>query len=223
MGSCAFANAEGSESGVMNDSGESPWVVLKFGGTSVSSAANWRNVAAIVRARLDEGARPFVVHSALSGVTDRLEALLAAALEGDAPDGLAEIERVHVRLARELGIALPEAVSRILGDLRATTAGLDRVREVTDRVRARVMSSGELMATHLGAVYLRSQGLEIEWLAARTALRADTRSGGHEKASLLSATCDFSPDAILRGRLQTVAAVIITQGFIASDGAGETV
>jgi diaminopimelate decarboxylase/aspartate kinase len=53
-----------------------PWVVLKFGGTSVSSASNWHNIAGVLRQRIDEGLRPAVVHSALSGITDRLESLL---------------------------------------------------------------------------------------------------------------------------------------------------
>ena len=45
---------------------ESNWVVLKFGGTSVSSVSNWKNVADVVRERLDEG-RPSV-HRALRAV-----------------------------------------------------------------------------------------------------------------------------------------------------------
>ena len=61
-------------------SAPAPWVVLKFGGTSVSSVANWRNIAGVVEERRRAGLRPVVVHSALSGVTDRLESLLAAAL-----------------------------------------------------------------------------------------------------------------------------------------------
>jgi diaminopimelate decarboxylase/aspartate kinase len=36
--------------------------VLKFGGTSVSSVANWKNIAAVVRDRLSEGLRPLIVH-----------------------------------------------------------------------------------------------------------------------------------------------------------------
>ncbi len=52
------------------------WIVLKFGGTSVSSRANWLNIAEVVRARRASGARVLIVHSALSGVTDRLEQLL---------------------------------------------------------------------------------------------------------------------------------------------------
>src|SRR5665213_627987 len=59
---------------------DSSWVVLKFGGTSVSNLANWRNIAAVVRSRLAAGTRVLVVHSAISGITDRLETLLAAAL-----------------------------------------------------------------------------------------------------------------------------------------------
>ena len=66
----------------MTTNSESPWIVLKFGGTSVSSVSNWKNVATVVRARLGEGLRPVVVHSALSGITDRLEQLLDKALAG---------------------------------------------------------------------------------------------------------------------------------------------
>ena len=56
----------------MTNSSDSHWVVLKFGGTSVSSVSNWKNVAAVVRARLDEGLRPVVVHSALSQRASRV-------------------------------------------------------------------------------------------------------------------------------------------------------
>ena len=67
------------------------WVVLKFGGTSVSSAAHWDTISGVVRARLAEGVRPVVVHSALAGVTNLLEALPARALEHQHRPLLAEI------------------------------------------------------------------------------------------------------------------------------------
>ncbi len=207
----------------MQSSGGSPWVVLKFGGTSVSTAANWRNVADIVRARVAGGLRPLIVHSALSGITDRLDGLLTAALCGSATAELDEIERRHVALARELGIAMPAGVTTFIAELRQTIAGLMLVREVSDRLRARVLASGELMATHLGASFLKSLGLDAAWFDARTALRAEERSGRHEKASMLSATCDFAPDAGLRARLDGLAPIVVTQGFIASDSAGDTV
>jgi diaminopimelate decarboxylase/aspartate kinase len=86
--------------------GGSSWIVLKFGGTSVSSLHTWRNIAAVVRARLGSGARVLVVHSALSGVTDRLEKLLAAALGGAHEPVLDWIEQRHRALAEELGIGV---------------------------------------------------------------------------------------------------------------------
>jgi diaminopimelate decarboxylase/aspartate kinase len=56
-----------------------PWIVLKFGGTSVSSEPNWRHICEIVQQRRSNGVRVLIVHSALSGVTDRLEKLLESA------------------------------------------------------------------------------------------------------------------------------------------------
>ena len=53
--------------------------VLKFGGTSVGSAANMKKVAEVVR---HEGAR-ITVLSAMSGTTDALVKIVAAAAAGD--------------------------------------------------------------------------------------------------------------------------------------------
>jgi diaminopimelate decarboxylase/aspartate kinase len=218
----SFADGVSSEA-AMKSAEESPWVVLKFGGTSVSSAANWRNIAGIIRARRADGLRPLVVHSALSGITDRLEAILAAALHGTPAALLDEIEHRHAALAAGLEIPLPEAIARHIAELRQTVAGLALIGEVSDRIRARVLATGELMATQLGAAYLRACGLEVEWIDARTVLRAQERIGRHEKASMLSVTCDFAPDARFRERLAALPGIAITQGFIASDRAGETV
>src|SRR5690606_12094689 len=84
--------------------GGSPFVVLKFGGTSVSSVTNWKNIVDVVRDRLAEGLRPVIVHSALSGITDRLEQLLAQALNGDWQPVMQQIEQRHRDLARDLGV-----------------------------------------------------------------------------------------------------------------------
>ncbi len=80
----------------MTASVQAPWIVLKFGGTSVSTLANWKNIAAVIRRRQAEGAQVLVVHSAVSGITDRLERLLAAALVGEHAAALAAIEARHL-------------------------------------------------------------------------------------------------------------------------------
>ncbi len=136
------------------------WVVLKFGGTSVSSLSNWRNIAGVVRDRIAEGLRPVVVHSALSGVTDRLEALLAAAVAGDHSAALARLEASHRELAAQLGITPDTTFENFLLELRELAAAIGRHGEVDDRARARVMSMGELLATCLGCDFLNAQGID---------------------------------------------------------------
>ena len=200
-----------------------PWVVLKFGGTSVSTVANWKNIAAVLRLRLAEGVRPIVVHSALSKITDRLEALLAGAMRGDYATIMDEIEKRHRDLARDMGIPVPAGVERHLSEVRQIAAGLSLVGEISDRVRARVMSTGELMATELGAAFLDAEGIPTTLVDARTLLRAVDRRGATEKASTLSATCRFDPDRDAQRRLHELGTVILTQGFIASDDEGNTV
>lgn len=201
----------------------SSWIVLKFGGTSVSSLSNWRNIAKVTRARLDTGARVLIVHSAVSGITDRLEKLLESALAQTHEADLRAIEERHLKLAQELGIPLGAEVGRYLTELKQIAAGVALIGEVSDRTRARVMSAGELMATEIGARYLRSQGLLVDWADARTMLKSEERRGANVRSGILSATCAFGPDGELESRLETLSPVVITQGFIASDDDGNTV
>lgn len=201
----------------------SSWVVLKFGGTSVSSLNNWRNIASVVKARSASGARVLVVHSAVTGITDKLEKLLDAALHQKHEEALAAIEDRHRQLAAELGVPVTPELEQHFTDLKQIAAGVALVGEVSDKIRARVMSTGELMATELGARFLASQGIPVKWADARTMLKAEERRGSNAKASLLSATCNFAPDEALQARLAALAPVVITQGFIASDEHGNTV
>jgi diaminopimelate decarboxylase/aspartate kinase len=199
------------------------WVVLKFGGTSVSSVANWHNIADIVRTRIAASFRPVVVHSALSGITDRLESLLAAAASGTHAPVLEQIDAKHRDLARALGIVPSPLFEGFMEELRHMADAAARSREVSDGLRARVMAMGELLATTLGASFLNAQGIGTAWADARQVLRADTRPGATLKSSVLSATCDFTPDAPLQQQWRALDKVVITQGFIAANEAGETV
>jgi diaminopimelate decarboxylase/aspartate kinase len=198
------------------------WLVLKFGGTSVSNAANWHNIAEILKERIAEGFRPVVVHSAVSGITDRLEALLAAACDQTHPAVLNDIERTHRRLAEQLNVPPDQRFEDLLGELRELTE-LSAGRGIDDAVRARILAMGELLATTLGALFLNAQGIGTVWVDARQVLRAEERHAATRKASLLSATCDFAPDARLQADWHELKQVVITQGFIAANGAGETV
>ena len=105
-----------------------------------------------------------------------------------------QIERGHRDLARQLSIALGEQFDGFIDELKRMADAIAETREVSDRVRARVMAMGELLATSLGATFLNAQGINTAWVDAREFLRAELRHGTNEKAGLLSATCDFAPD-----------------------------
>ncbi|RLN91342.1 hypothetical protein BBJ28_00008953 [Nothophytophthora sp. Chile5] len=88
-----------------------PWVVLKFGGTSVSTAARWRCICAQIRAHLEAPTAPrvWVTISALSQVTNKLtQAIALASARGESHAPLAEkIALQHFALAYEVGLLPP--------------------------------------------------------------------------------------------------------------------
>ena len=202
---------------------QSSWVVMKFGGTSVSSAASWATIAALVRNRLDAGLRPVVVHSALQGVSTGLESMLDHAVSGEADSMLEAIRNQHYALADALGLDARNLLDDSLHELEQLVAGVRLVREVSVRVRVRIMALGELMATRLGAEYLELVGLPVRWIDARELLTSESRGGRRDSRSYLSATCSYDADPEFTGRLSGDGEVTLTQGFIARDERGDTV
>ena len=73
-------------------------IVMKFGGTSVESAAAIERVASIVKTRLDR--KPVVVVSAMGKTTNKLLAMASAAVSGrrsEALEQLSELRAFHIR------------------------------------------------------------------------------------------------------------------------------
>ena len=202
---------------------ESPWVVMKFGGSSVSTAENWRTIAGLVRQRLDQGLKPVIVHSALKGVSNALEEVLLAAVAGDPSGHLESIRAQHYELATALELDGPALLDEALHQLDQLVAGVRLVKEVSVRVRVRIMALGELMSTRLGAEFLAQVGLPVQWVDARDLLVSRSRNGRNPVNAFLSATCEFGPDEAMQSTLAAHGKVILTQGFIARNRAGATV
>ncbi len=198
-------------------------VVLKFGGTSVATRENWETIAALLRSRLAEGLRPVVVHSALKGVSNALEALLDNAVAADVSDDLAAIREQHTRLAHALGLDADALIGDALHELEQLVAGVRLVREVSVRVRVRVMALGELMATRLGAAYLASRDIPVRWVDAREFMLSTPQPTAERERGYLAATCEYEYDQDLVDSLGAAGEVVLTQGFIARNQGGETV
>jgi diaminopimelate decarboxylase/aspartate kinase len=199
------------------------WVVLKFGGTSVSSRERWNTIARIVRERIDEGLRPVVVCSALSDISNLLDRLLSHALDGDYEPVIEAIRGRHLALAEDLGVDAA-ILKQDFDELSRLTLGASLIREGSPRLHARIMAMGELMSTKLGAAFLTADGLDVAWRDARRVLHVDEARHVHEQQRYLAATCRFEPDVALQEELAGSGAdVVIIQGFIASNRNGETV
>lgn len=202
---------------------DSPWVVLKFGGTSVSTAENWHTIAGLIRNRLDSGLQPVIVHSALKTVSNTLVSILQQAVNGDPAELLSGLRQQHEQLAEDLGLPSGPLLQDILQELDQLIAGIRLVREVSVRVRVRVMALGEIMATRIGAEFLRSQGLPVTWVDARDYLTSDSRAGEQRTRDYLNATCDAAPDPSMQAAFAKIGGVVLTQGFIARNKLGDTV
>ncbi|HEX5353969.1 MAG TPA: bifunctional aspartate kinase/diaminopimelate decarboxylase [Rhodanobacteraceae bacterium] len=97
---------------------DAPWIVLKFGGTSVATADRWRTILRIASERRAEGMRVVVVVSAMAGVTDALRALCACPV-AEREAGLAELAARHRELAAQMQLADADRMEHWLASLRA--------------------------------------------------------------------------------------------------------
>ena len=199
-----------------------PWIVLKFGGTSVSTERNWGVIAAKIEELQKEGARPFVVCSALSGVSDLLQSVVDRACEGGHQSFVDEILSRHRDLGESLGVDGDQELEEFFHELDRLARGAELVGEVSPSLEARIMSLGELMSTRLGAAYLRKKGVDATWRDARKMMTSQSSDLVSLRQRFLSAICPFEDDPELRDSLSADVAVL-TQGFIASDERGRTV
>ena len=200
------------------------WIVLKFGGTSVSSREKWETIADQVQQLVDDGRRPLVVCSAVSGISDQLESVVQLAVRGEHEEVVEKIKERHLELGDALQVDGEALLEEYFEKLDKFSKGAALVEEVSPSLHARIMALGELMSTRLGAAFLNEQGVGTGWCDAREMLTAQRRSHEPMHRQFLSASCPFDYDDDLRTRLDDRdESVLLTQGFIASDHAGRTV
>ena len=198
------------------------WVVVKFGGTSVSTRPRWDTIARIAADWRGKGKRVVVVVSALSGITDKLKAIAECGADAARRRSVRdEIVRRHEAMADELGLEhtplLPWLAHLIalVDDPRAAAGDLPW--------QAEVLALGEQLSSTLGQAYLSAQGVPTVWLDAREHLLARALPNQNAWGRYLSASVPTAPAPALTAALTAQGEVFITQGFMARNEAGETV
>ena len=205
--------------------------VFKFGGASVNSSAAVRNMAAIVAQYCDEPL--VVVVSAMGKSTNRLEQMVPGVCTAEERDGhFAALRSYHLDMVREL-FADPQhtvyaELERLLDQLQqqiaqpATSYNYDYDQTVC---------YGELISTTIISHYLRSIGLDNQWIDVRELIRTDDnyREGHVDFAATqrLVSTFNLTHSHLtrfngVRDLTVQLSTLIVTQGFIAGTGDGHT-
>jgi diaminopimelate decarboxylase/aspartate kinase len=198
-------------------------IVLKFGGTSVSSLTRWKNISDIVKERSREAKKTIVVCSAIRGISDRLEKLIDNILRVDFKIGLDEIKTIHYNLAKELGIDGKEILKDEFDYLERILFGASYLEEKGPKITAKVMSFGEILLTHLGTEFLKKEGHKAGWFDAKEALTTKDPENLPDWKRFLQASCDFHPEKDLIQMISSLKEnVIITQGFFGKTQNGDT-
>jgi len=192
------------------------WVVLKFGGTSVSGLVQWDTIATLLQQRVSDGNRVLLVCSAVAGITDELTAL---AEEPQSEDRLIRILQRHHKLASDLQVDTSEWLETAESMLRCCVASVSS--DGGHAARAELLAMGEWLSTRIGARFLK-RFMDAEWVDAREALEVLEEPDLSPARQWLSARCKPGADPGLRQRWEQLATVLVTQGFVASTAGGKT-
>jgi aspartate kinase len=156
-------------------------IVMKFGGTSVESAAAIERIAGIVKSVEDR--RPVVVVSAMGKTTNKLLAIAASAIKGKRDEyirALHDLRDFHSREARQVVPLSDRAeLDRTLDDhfqeLTELVKGLAVLGELTPRSIDAISSYGERLSSYIVTLAFRHFGMNTVHVDSRQVVITDKR------------------------------------------------
>jgi aspartate kinase len=198
-------------------------IVMKFGGTSVESAAAIERIAGIVKARQER--RPVVVVSAMGKTTNKLLAIAAAAIAGHREESIRQIQDLRDTHSREARLVtsldqraeLDRTLDEHFQELTELVKGLAVLGELTPRSIDAISSYGERLSSFIVALAFQHFGMKAVHLDSRRVIVTDKR---HTQAAP-----DFPETyARLAATIPPLArdAVVVMGGFIGSTKDGVT-
>jgi len=198
-------------------------IVMKFGGTSVESAAAIERVARIVKARQDRS--PVVVVSAMGKTTNKLLAIASAAIRADRHEFIRQIHDLRDYHSREARLVVPlseraeldRTLDEHFQELTELVKGLAVLGELTPRSIDAISSYGERLSSFIVTLAFRHFGMKAEHLDARRVMITDHR---HTQAAPNFPETYARLAAIVPP--MTKDGVVVMGGFIASTEDGVT-
>lgn len=152
-------------------------VVMKFGGSSISTPTLINNVAQIIVQRRE--LKPVIVVSAVGKTTSKLQTIAQNEADGNSLESrklLDQLEQMHADLMREVGADNLDCLKRqdrYLSELRITLQLISNRKKLSGLLKDKVLSFGELLSTNLIFAVLNSYGLNPKLLDARICMITD--------------------------------------------------
>ena len=198
---------------------------MKFGGTSVANFEAITRTIFIIGSKLDQ--KPVVVVSALSKVTDLLYRISDSAASQDmaqTKELLAQLRQRHLDLTKELLEQSPMIMEQAMCRVNEICDDLDRlayavcaVGELSDRNKAIIISNGELLSSTIICHTMNAKGIKTGFIDAR---RMMVTNDSYLKGEPIVEEITTRVPGTVAEAYEGMNAVI-TQGFIASNLAGE--
>lgn len=198
--------------------------VLKFGGTSVSDAANMAKVADIVSKSVERD-RTVLICSAVHGFADSMVKAGTMAVRRDEAykDIVAVCRETHHDIIRRL---LPfekyeeslEACDRIFESLQGIVQGVCLLGELSEASLDAILACGELLSSRILATKMASMGVATRWVDSREIIRTVRRDG----QNIVDVRQTYANmEDLLAAHLNT--SLFVAPGSIASDSRGRTI
>lgn len=187
--------------------------ILKFGGSSLQDASFINRAVQVVKEKSKE-ARPVIVVSAVSGVTDRLLTLsgISPAKPNEANKILKELRKVHTNLLTRLGGSTKEnfeQLNALFDELRSVYFNDDLRTEKQKAWRDHILSIGERASAHLFASVLSARQLPSVPVETQHYVKTDDTFG---EANIIP---ELTRE-LLNEALQSLDKVAVITGFIGS-------
>ena len=184
------------------------WVVLKFGGSSVSSIEKWRVIVDVVKSRIKHGHQVMLVHSAAQGLTN----LLTQKSNLKQSVFTEFTEQIHA-FATQLNV-----------NLSLVQAHLDRLKQLDKKTDLNPWQQAELLAlgeqcTHQIVLQHLKSCVDVHSIDPKDWLTSSVHDKRSIESQILSAKCDIEPSDCS----QLHANFYLMPGFFASDPTGKTV
>lgn len=196
--------------------------VLKFGGSSVATAARIRQVIQILKKYYTDGTHFTVVFSAFGGLTDMLIRMSKLAEKGDEAwmTTFEALRSRHLEAARELisdsiRSEIWPQLSHSHEVLRNLLHGVFLVREASPRTMDYVLSFGERTAAFIITHALRTEGIPSAYLDARKVIKTDKNFGAARVLTELTYS-------LIREHYAAHPEIQVVTGFIGSTKGGLT-